>query len=292
MTDYRYMVDFTFQKQWVERRGLFLLTAIFLGGVGGGLYLVSLLMGLFQGLVIGFLIVLLGKTTAHLLFLGRPARFWRAFVRPQTSWLSRGLIALVYFLIVGALQIAPSLSPFTWLPWTTDSPVMVGLAALGAFAIITYTGFLMGVVNAIPFWNAPLLPVLFIVYSLLGGVGLTLGLAPTLPQGAVDIAILEGLAVLLLLTAAVIIAAYLWVMYYSSPAARRSAVELIRGRASRTFILGVLVLGLAIPLATGVWGLLSGVPPEVLVVAAACELAGGFSLRYSLLRAGIYAPMI
>ena len=79
------------QQEWIEGRGLLLLIAIYLGGVGGGLYLISLIIGWKTGLALALAIVGIGKGSAHLLFLGRPLRFWRALLRPHSSWISRGM---------------------------------------------------------------------------------------------------------------------------------------------------------------------------------------------------------
>ncbi len=79
----KYMADFTPQREWVEGRGIFIIIAFFTGGIGGGLYLLSLLQGFFAGALIAWLIVLLIKFPAHMLFLGHPFRFWR--LRPRHS---------------------------------------------------------------------------------------------------------------------------------------------------------------------------------------------------------------
>ena len=55
-------------------------TAFFFGEIGAGLFLVSLLTGHALGLLVGYLIVMVGKNTAHLMYLGRPAQIGRAHV--------------------------------------------------------------------------------------------------------------------------------------------------------------------------------------------------------------------
>jgi sulfite dehydrogenase (quinone) subunit SoeC len=69
--------QFTFQTEWVEGRGFLLVLAFFLGGLGAGLYLLSMYLNFFAGMVTGFLIVAVGKGGAHFMFLGKPWRFWR-----------------------------------------------------------------------------------------------------------------------------------------------------------------------------------------------------------------------
>ena len=81
-------------------------TAFFLGNVGAGLFLISYFNSLYLGAGVGLLIVGVGKSTAHLLYLGRPERFLRVIVRWRTSWISRGLIAMGLFLVFGVVYLA------------------------------------------------------------------------------------------------------------------------------------------------------------------------------------------
>lgn len=292
MIDSNYMSEFTFEKEWVERRGLLLVLAFFLGGLGGGLYLVSSYFRFYPGIVTAFFIVAIGKGGAHILYLGKPLRFWRAFLRPQSSWISRGIISVVAFVIFTALQLAPTVPFLSWLPWTADNLLIQILATASAIVLIAYTGFALGVVNAIPLWNTALMPLLFILYSILGGVGLALGLVAGWNGQAIPIEKLETLARYLLVIAAAMLAIYLWLSSHVNPAAKYSVMQMIKGRVSPYFIGGVVVLGLVIPLVVGILAFYSQLSPAVIVIAAACELVGGFSLRYSILKAGVYAPVV
>ncbi len=291
MTAPGYMTGFTFQTEWVEKRGFLLVLAFFLGGLGCGLYLVSLYLNFYAGMVTGFLIVLIGKSGSHFLYLGKPWRFWRGFWKPQNSWISRALAAIVVFVVAAGLQLAPTLPIFSWLPWTMDNLVLEVFAIIGALVLIVYTGFALGVVKAIPFWNSPLMPVLFIAYSLLGGTGLATGMIAGMKSN-INIQSVEVITTWLLIVVAVMLGTYLWVTYDSTPAARKSVIELVKGRVSPYFLIGIVVLGLVIPLAVASYALVSEVSPVVIVAASACELIGGFSMRYSILKAGVYAPLI
>ena len=73
------------QREWIEKRGLFLVTAHFLSGTGAGAWFFSWLFEIPWGLKAGFLLVALGSV-AHLVFLGQPKRFWRMLAHPRTSW--------------------------------------------------------------------------------------------------------------------------------------------------------------------------------------------------------------
>src|SRR4030067_1589369 len=108
-----------------------LLMALFLCGIGAGQFVVSTwLIDSFTSALIGLLIVGVGKTVAHLVYLGQPTRFYRLFLRPKTSWISRGLIFMVVFVAFGAAYLAPEIG-LAWVPWETGSTLSDGLL-LGA----------------------------------------------------------------------------------------------------------------------------------------------------------------
>jgi formate-dependent nitrite reductase membrane component NrfD len=61
---------------------------------------------------------------------------------------------------------------------------------------------------------------------------------------------------------------------------------------SLAFWIGVILLGIVIPLAIVVPAYIGEVARGWLAVAGISELCGSFVLRYSLLKAGIYPPVI
>ena len=284
--------EFTFQTEWVEGRGFLLVLAFFLGGLGAGLYLLSMYLNFFPGMLTGFLIVAVGKGGAHFMFLGKPWRFWRGFAKPQTSWISRGLIAILLFLIPTAMQIAVTLPAFKWLPWTSDNFALQIFVVIGAMALMIYTGFALAAVKAIRSWNSGIVPLFFIVYSFMGGIGLGLGILAGTNAG-IELASIERLAVGLMITVIVLWIVYLWTTYESNQAGAKSVIELLKGIASPYFIIGVLILGLVIPFTVAMISLTTNhVSPGVIVIASACEVIGGFSMRYSIFKAGVYTPIV
>src|SRR4030065_450912 len=100
------MVGYTRQTEWIDRRGIFLWIAFYAGGLGGGLYLVSLYFNSLWGMFVSWAIIAVIKGGAHLIFLGKPLRFWRIVFRPGSSWLSRGIIFVLSFVISAAAQLA------------------------------------------------------------------------------------------------------------------------------------------------------------------------------------------
>jgi sulfite dehydrogenase (quinone) subunit SoeC len=275
-----FSVGYDFQKEWIAGRGLLLLIAFYLGGAGGGLFLASLLVGWKAGLLIAVAIVAIGKGGAHLLYLGHPLRFWRIFWSTtfMTSWLTRGLWFVALFIIFGLAY------------YLTGNTALMGISAFFAFCLIIYTGFVMAASPAIPFWNNPLLPIVFVTAALWSGVSLIEATISFTPQ-PLNEGLLRPLGLWLGATAVVALFAYLMVNLQSSVAAKESVLFLGAGRFSRVFYPGVVLLGIVIPLAILGSALLWEVSPVWLAVAGISELAGSFVLRYSLLRAGIYPPI-
>jgi formate-dependent nitrite reductase membrane component NrfD len=286
-----YMTRPTFQTEWVEKGGILIVLAFFLGGLAGGLYLVSLLLGFYAGMVASFVI---GAITSlfYLMHLGKPLRFWMVLLRPQTSWMSRGTIAVMAFLVFVALQLAPTIQVLAWLPWDMNSILLRVLAAASAIVLIAYKGFALAVMNAIPFWNSALTPMVFIVYSVLGGAAMALGMMLSLGGSQASLSSLVSIVNWFLIIAALVLVMYIWVSYSVSPVVRHSVMELLKGHMAIFFVGGAVIVGLAIPLAIAGLGLVSQVPAGLMIVSVVCQILGVFFVTYSILKAGAYAPTI
>lgn len=265
-------VRFEAQSQW----RVLILIAFFAGGFGSGLYVTSWFMDFAPGMLLGLFLVAVVKGGAHIAYLGRPERFWRALARPRTSWISRGLIAVLMFVVTGSLYLVLKLPPLGW------------LAVAAAILVMLYTGYLMAFSPAIPFWNNPLLPMLFLVYSAESGTALTIPLYRML-TGA-DVRVLELVEIVLLLLVGTIIYSYLYGAYHSSLSAREAVRLLVRGRLAPLFAISVVLLGLATPLMLTMFSYTTGEPPPaVMWLAAALGIQGALFCRWAILRAGVYA---
>lgn len=278
------------QREWVDGRGLYLIVGHFLSGVGAGTWLFSLLFDVGPGLALAIAAVGLGGI-AHLLFLGRPARFWR-MVRVRTSWIGRGFLGMNLFLAGAVLYALPRLAPAV--PWAARGPVgrlALTVSLVGMAVLMAYKGNVYAASKGVPFWNSPLLPVLYIAYSLRAGVALLLVVfafdGPRVPSEMV--AVIE---LWIAVSAAVMVAFYLGVMRNTSVAARRSVAELTSGRAAGPFYLGTVAAGLVVPIAVGLAGLLHPLSLAVLGAVGALSLVGDFFAKYTIAKAGIYVPVV
>src|SRR4030066_90944 len=105
MKPYNWMVQYTPQTSWIERRGVVIWLSMYSGILGGGAYLASLFFNSLAGMLISWLIVVFIKGGLHIAHAERPLKLWRIILRPQTSWISRGLILTVAMIVLGAIQL-------------------------------------------------------------------------------------------------------------------------------------------------------------------------------------------
>lgn len=275
-----FRLGFRFQRHW----DVSMASAFFCGEVGAGLFLVSMLLGHSAGMVAGLIVGGLGKAFFHLIHMGVPGRSWRAVLRPDRSWISRGLIAIVAFTGAGALYVMlAAVGGPGWL----DSAIGL-LAAAAAVVVMSYQGFAMAHSTAIGLWSTAMMPFSSFLYALTSGVVLVLfwgGMASTPAADGTLSAVAIGLLVSLLLMLLSIVHA----AFHGSPGARLSAELLIRTRyASWTYGL-VVVAGVIVPLAMlGLWGGAT----EARAIAAAGMLAGFFAFRVLVFKAGVYEPVM
>jgi formate-dependent nitrite reductase membrane component NrfD len=287
MEAYEWMVTDTPQTEWIKRRGVLVWLAEVFNGIGGGLYLVSLYFDSHLGMLLSWVVVILLKGGLHLAYLGKPMRFWRMALKPRTSWLARGFIFLTLFIGFGVIQLFCSY----WFPGTVLEGVFKVIAGVAVFLVVVNTGFVMNYVNAIPFWNSAILPLLFLSCGVLDGFGLILAIE--LFVGSVDMMAAKEGSQLLLIINALFITIYLWSGRYMGPVGKRSVAELIEGQLAPLLWVGVILCGIIIPLSISISAYLVSVTSTLfLIVAIASEMIGAFALKYSLLRGALYSSLI
>ena len=101
MVTHDWMVRPTRQTEWIERRGILVWIAEVFTSLGAGLYLVSLFFNNWWGMLAAWLIIMFLKLPPHLIYFGKPLRFWRTMIpftdSWKTSWFTRGINFTVYF---------------------------------------------------------------------------------------------------------------------------------------------------------------------------------------------------
>ena len=276
---YDFMVKYTPQRDWIEGHGILLAFALFFGGIAGGLYLASLFFDSLLGMFIAWLLAMV-TGLIDMAHLSKPMRFWRILLKPRTSWISRGFIFIWLFLGFGMIQLALS----QWAPGTAETVFKV-IAGIMAFGVAIYSGFVVSFVGAIKLWNSAIIPILFVVAGLTGGLAVLLIVIPDSVYLGMAI---YNIMLIALVVYAVFLAIYLWVSTYESKAARDSVVRILKDDIAPAFWLGVIVLGIVIPIII----LLASNATAALVITAICAILGGVALRYVILKAGVYSPLL
>ena len=278
------MVKYTQQKNWIDGRGNFIAFAFFLGGISGGLFMAAAYFDSLLGMFIAWLLSLC-MGISYMIHLGQPLQSWRMFMKPGTSWISRGFIFIMLFISLTFITLILA-------KWFPDAKTAITafkvLAGIFAFAQSIYTGFAISYVSAIKLWNSAILPVLFVVCGFSGGLAVLMGIS----LGGNQITAIENITRITLVAFAVILIVYLWNTTYSSNVARDAVARLMGGAIGVIFWIGVVVLGVIIPVTISVVTYFTGeASTGWLLTAIITEIIGGLSLRYVVLKGGMYVPL-
>ena len=286
---YEFMVSYTPQTEWIEKGGIKLWLAFFFIELGAGMFFVASLFDNLWAMLIGWLLCAVLGGGLHLLYLGKPLRFWRMALSSgwKTSWISRGIIFVTLFLLLGLahMLLIQSASRFT---------ALLVAANIFAFLTVIYGGFAMNYVNGIPLWNTALLPILYVISGLWGGAEVTLGIVLGSGGIAVGVVIEEWIR-LLLIGYLLLIPVYLMSVRYTSLTGEISVRYMVLSEWSPLFWVAVVILGMVIPLAAVINSFLSGLETgsaAFLYGAILSGLIGDLAMRYLILRCGLYSPLI
>lgn len=275
-------VGYRFQRYWDNSMAY----AFFCAEVGAGLFFVSLLLDSLTGMIIGLIPVATGKPYFHLAHMGVPMRSWRAMLRPDRSWISRGLLGLSALIGFGALLVLCLLFGASF-GIEAGSPLVTALKwVAGAFALVTmtYQGLAMSHSSAIAIWSSAIMPLASFLYSLTTGLAVALLILP-----AEQAAGLSGTLLLLLLSVSIMHLMMLHAGWHGSPGARTSVELLLQTAYSRWFWGLTVVAGIAGPMALLWWG---GDGRAVYGAACAGILAGFMTWRILIFKIGVYEPIM
>jgi formate-dependent nitrite reductase membrane component NrfD len=175
------------------------------------------------------------------------------------------------------------------------------------FAVATaiYTGFLIGVIGAVPLWNTAILPILFVVSAFSTGIAGTMLVSVVFDKKIVHhVMSLKKIHLTLLITEVFLIFTMFLITSSTNESAAKSVSMLVTGEYSTLFWLGLVAVGLVIPILIEALELFNskklhqsqaglevaaagsqGIAPTLITESAV--LAGGFILRYLLLAAAV-----
>ncbi len=276
--------------------GLPVIIYLFLAGVGAGAYLTSWwntrqggqgtlsVVGRYLAaplVAVGTLLLVfdLGAGRMHL------GRIFGLYSHPE-SIMSLGTWILTIFLVLSVIDGYGPLVRVRRAKW------LGALTAVMAVAVAIYTGVLLGVVKAIPLWNTALLPVLFVLSACSTGMAAAFFVA--LLGGRRNLSDVESFGALhigLVLTEVVVLALLLFFAANGPSAAHYSYVLMVSGRYAAAFWYGLVVLGLALPIAYAWLSRARGLvrylqSPGWVMLESLLVLVGGFFLRYLVVSAG------
>lgn len=170
-----------------------------------------------------------------------PQRFL-LLIANLNSVMSWGVIFLSIFVVIALFVAAMELLDFE-VPRTLEL-----LGIFFALLVAGYTGVLLAVCPTFPLWNNAMLPVLFTVSALSTGASATF-IAPLVARRhEFDLmnALHKAHAALPVIEV-LLVAALLFITYYTNSAGHKSVLSLVCGRYAVAFWVGFVLLGLAIP---------------------------------------------
>ncbi len=291
-------LGYRFQRYWDTPMA----AAFFCGETGAGLFIVSMLIGFVPGMILGLLVTGIGKTYFHLSHMGVPAKSWRAILRPDRSWVSRGLIAIVLFIGFGTIHVLDQV--YGIVPAVLGalgiesagfagaiSTLIAAIAGLAALVVVTYQGLAMSHSSAIALWSNGLMPVAGLAYAPLASTAVAAALIASGwgAGGEGVIALLVKVNLGLLALAFGVVVGVLHGANYNSKGGHQSVELLLRTLYARPFISLVFGIGMVVP----VLALLLVAPgPAMLWTVAVAELVGYFAFRVLMFKAGVFEPIL
>jgi formate-dependent nitrite reductase membrane component NrfD len=304
MVTHEWMIKPMAQTEWIEGKGLLVWLAEVFSALGTGLYLVSLFFSqshpraAFWGALLGWVGIAFFKLPLHLAYLGKPWRFWKSFPpfsnAWKTSWFARGIVFTMIFLAFAAVQVV--LQGLIGYGTVTGEAIEAANWALmilaGAFCVMTavYCGFAMSYCKSVPFWNTGLLPFVFLIMGIADGLALIMGVGLVTGEDVIPAA--ESVTRWLLIVNALLVIFYLVNANYQSTTAELSVKELVRGHVAWVFWVGIVLFGIVIPFVISIIGLFIAEATGLLIFAIVCHTIGAFSLKYGVLKVGIYRPLL
>ncbi len=301
LSEMKFIMALQAQQHWDWKVAFYLFGA---GTSAGLIFLEVVLPGLgvvdeptaLWGMWIGLALVLasLGFLFSHL---GPGSRwgFLYVFRRPGTSWIARGAIIVTVLVFLRILVLLPSVSGLEALPWregTVSGMILRGAVLLFAAAFMAYSGLVLSSWNSIAFWNTPLLPILYVGYSFLGGMAV-LPIIEVITGAKGNLEVVGPVLLFLLLGNGIVLLLYISGMSTGTLPAQESVRRLLHGPYRWSFWGGTVGIGLVVPtiiVASAAGGQLGAesAATSVLVVACVAILLGGYLLRDNVLRAGVY----
>jgi formate-dependent nitrite reductase membrane component NrfD len=262
---------------------------LFLGGLGGGIVIISAVADLFLDMGSIFAMgpfiaaVLIGLGSMLLVFeLGNPSRFWRVIATRKVAEMTVGAWMLTLLMVAGLVYSSCWLMLLPWYDLEGLRQAFAWICLILGIGVALYTGVFLGTLKSRPFWNGPALPVLFLILSLSTGIAAQILIVSIWPWGgntiqAADITpLLRAASIGFLVLEGIILLVYVFMMRTSvNVRASVPAASWLNGNRALIFWIGAVIAGILLPI------LLYSLQITVTAIAAALlVLAGGAILRF------------
>jgi formate-dependent nitrite reductase membrane component NrfD len=276
------------QTSW----GRLVALAMFLGGTGAGIYVAGFIMGFISGLsllvvtsmVLGPVLVIAGLICL-LMHSGTPLQAYRLFKGLSKSWMSRGGLLELLFIVLGFGYTLPGLWFTGWL--NSIAGIILGSITLVlALVIAAYHGVLLAANKGIPFWSSSVMPLLSFIIALSTGLGLLLLLSPVFGGFYSGKEMIQTINIVVGGGVVLICGQLLGLWSLMSTASRAKTTGLLR----TSIFASVSCVSVALLLLLVQW---TKVIDSVWTfpVSGLLLLAGGFIIRDLMLRGGYYVPL-
>lgn len=287
-----FVLGYRFQRYWNASMA----SAFFFGELGAGLFIVSMFYGVVPGMVGGLIATGILKPYFHLSHMGVPAKSWRAIMRPDRSWISRGMISIGIFVIFGGAYVLLQTGAVLNLQMDAFGgeaavlpQIIKTIAVLAALVVMLYHGFAISHSTAISLWSTGLMPIVSVSYAFLSGAVVTRALGANMGGDTAALPSLQILCLLLLAGNALVLFSLMYAALNGPPGARVSMQLLLQGQYAKLFVPLVIGVGLALPLVLLLW-----VPANAVtsMIVTAAVLVGYYAFRTYIFKAGVYDPIM
>ncbi len=278
--------------------GFWVLAYFFLGGMGGGSFLVSAISKIYGkekykaianiGAVSSVILVGLGGLCL-LLDLEKPLRVFLLFININiSSPISWGGVIISLFFICTLIYL------YYLLIAKNDAKARLwgGIGIVIAISLASYTGLLLGMAKARPLWHSAIMPPLFLISGSISGLALILLVANVLGKYSPEDEVMRtlGKTLVILILIDIFFLSDMYVLYIGLSEAHEVALLLLVGKFAFLFWGVELLLGSVLPVIILSTKSLANTKGGQ-VFGSLLSLIGVFTMRYLIVIIGQYYPL-
>ena len=174
-----------------------------------------------------------------------------------------------------------------------DNNLFLGVFGFVGFMATVYSGFLIAAASGIPFWNTALIPVLWVISASVAAVALIelYHVFGWTDEKAASIGMRLGLGLDVMKLLAIL--AFLYIAAtVGTIGAQYSAGLMISGDLAGFTWIGIIGIGILLPMILAVFSMKFGERKPVMFVSSIAALVGVFMLRATILLAGVWEPLV